>query len=63
MIKKLVLIVFSLSCGLVPTVAVSLSHKADSAEHWSCSSCGYIYPVSHKVCLNKDCPLFRQKQR
>lgn len=41
---------------------MALSERADSADMWWCSSCGLAYPASQKVCLNKDCPLFRKKR-
>ena len=32
----------------------------EAAEYWWCKSCGLAYPASQKVCLNKDCVLFRK---
>jgi hypothetical protein len=38
-------------------LALSLTEAADM---WWCPKCGLCYPASQKVCLNKDCPLFRK---
>jgi len=46
----------------VPVIATPAMQIFDSAEMWWCSSCGLAYPASQKVCLNKDCSLFRKKQ-
>lgn len=39
---------------------IALCSGLASAEHWWCKGCGLAYPASQKVCLNKDCPLYRK---
>ncbi len=58
--KKLILIVIMF--GFSPVFATSFSKLVQEAEMWWCSECGLSYPASQKVCLNKDCPLFRKKR-
>ncbi|MBS0629994.1 MAG: hypothetical protein JSS30_07230 [Verrucomicrobia bacterium] len=53
--KLLILVAFLFS----PVVAYE---HVPSADMWWCSGCGLAYPASQKVCLNKDCPLFRKKR-
>lgn len=60
MVKKSIFIFCSLIGMIAPLFAGSMTEIVDSVEHWWCSACGLAYPTTQKVCLNKDCPMFKK---
>lgn len=52
----------ALAVCISPFITSPDNPPAEAIEYWWCNGCGLMYPVSQKCCLNKDCPLFRERR-